>query len=59
MLWQRLASRRCWARVALTVVDRVSVIIPMAATALVVCALVAPDLLRRIACFLESVAIAS
>ncbi len=56
MLWQRLASWRFWALVALAVVDGVFFIIPMVATALVVCALIAPDLLRRIARFLESLA---
>ena len=56
MLWQRLASWRFWALVALAVIDGVFFIIPMVATALIVCALIAPDLLRRIARFLESLA---
>lgn len=56
MLWQRLANWRFWTLVALTVVDGVFFIIPMVATALVVCAVIAPDLLRRIARFLESLA---
>jgi hypothetical protein len=56
MLWQRLSSWRFWTLVALAVVDGVFFVIPMAATALVVCALIAPDLLRRIARFLESLA---
>ena len=56
MLWQRLVSWRFWALVALAVIDGVFFIIPMVATALIVCALIAPDLLRRIARFLESLA---
>jgi Sec-independent protein secretion pathway component TatC len=59
MLWQRLASWRFWALVALTVVDGVFFVIPVVATALVVWALIAPDLLRRIARFLESLATTS
>lgn len=56
MLWQRLVSWRFWALVALAVIDGVFFIIPMVATALIVCALIAPDLLLRIARFLESLA---
>jgi hypothetical protein len=56
MLWQRLVSWRFWALVALAVIDGVFFIIPMVATGLIVCALIAPDLLRRIARFLESLA---
>jgi hypothetical protein len=56
MLWQRLSSWRFWALGALAVVDGVFVIVPRPGTALVVCALIAPDRLRRIARFLESLA---
>ena len=59
MLWQRITSWRFWALVGLAVIDGVVFIIPMVATALIVCALIAPDLLRRIARFLDSLASAS
>jgi len=59
MLWQRIISWRFWALVVLAVIDGVFFIIPMVATALIVCALIAPDLLRRIARFLDSLATAS
>ena len=59
MLWQRLSSWRFWALVALAVVDGVFFVVPMAATARVVCALIAPDLRRRVARVLESLATAS
>jgi len=59
MLWQRITSWRFWALVGLAVIDGAVFIIPMVATALIVCALIAPDLLRRIARFLDSLASAS
>jgi hypothetical protein len=59
MLWQRITSWRFWALVGLAVIDGVVFIIPIVATALIVCALIAPDLLRRIARFLDSLASAS
>jgi hypothetical protein len=59
MLRQRITSWRFWALVGLAVIDGVVFIIPMVATALIVCALIAPDLLRRIARFLDSLASAS
>jgi hypothetical protein len=59
MLWQRVTSWRFWTLVAVAVIDGVFFIIPMMATALIVCALIAPDLLRRIARFLDSLATAS
>jgi hypothetical protein len=59
MLWQRIISWRFWTLVALAVIDGVLFIVPMVATALIVCALIAPDLLRRIARFLDSLATTS
>ena len=58
MLWRRISSWRFWALVTLAVIDGVFFIIPVGSTALVVCALIAPDLLRRIARFLDALAIA-
>jgi hypothetical protein len=59
MLWQRVTSWRFWVLVVLAVIDGVFFIIPIVATALIVCALVAPDLLRRIARFLDTLATAA
>jgi hypothetical protein len=59
MIWRRISNWRFWALVILAVIDGVFFIIPIAPTALVVCALFAPDLLRRIARFLDSLATAS
>lgn len=59
MLWRRITSWRFWILIVLAVVDGVFFIIPMVATALIVCALIAPDLLRRIARFLDSLATAT
>jgi hypothetical protein len=59
MLWRRISSWRFWTLIVLAVVDGVFFIIPMVATALIVCALIAPDLLRRIARFLDSLATAA
>jgi hypothetical protein len=59
MLLQRVTSWRFWTLVVLAVIDGLFFIIPMMATALIVCALIAPDLLRRIAGFLDSLATAS
>jgi hypothetical protein len=56
MLWRRISSWRFWALVTVAVVDGVFFIIPVTSSALVVCAVIAPDLLRRIARFLDSLA---
>jgi hypothetical protein len=56
MLWRRLGSWRFWALVAVTLVDGFLFVIPLVACALAVSALLAPDLLRRAARFLEAAA---
>jgi hypothetical protein len=58
MLWRRITSWRFWLLVAVALVDGVFFVIPLVATALVVCALIAPDLLRRAARFLDALAAA-
>lgn len=56
MIWRRVSGWRFWAVVALAVLDGVLFVIPLVATAVVVCALAAPELLRRMARFLDDLA---
>ena len=58
MVWHRIVNWRFWILIAATLVDGAFFVIPLVATALVVCALMAPDLLRRVARFLEALATA-
>jgi hypothetical protein len=59
MLWRRVTNWRFRVLVVLAVIDGVFFFIPIVATALIACALVAPDLLRRIARLLDTLATAA
>ncbi|MBI4588247.1 MAG: hypothetical protein HY725_05375 [Candidatus Rokubacteria bacterium] len=55
-MWERVRSWRFWTLVAVTVVDGLVFVIPIALTAMLVGALIAPDWLRGAARFLDALA---
>lgn len=55
-MWTRLFNWRLWLLVGVALVDGLFFIIPLVACALVVTAVIAPHLLRRVARFLDATA---